>query len=371
MDRVRDRRGARDAIRLLLAGAIAAGLAAPARAAEPWLLDDPGLRVLTPADLAARPPRFPFPVGERLVYEVTWFGMPAGRAEIEIARFVALGDARYAHVVARAASSSVFSWVYPVRDRSEAWIDLDRFVTVRTRATQERPGKRYDESVWYDWATHYLHARLDKLHKGQRRELTLDFGPHAHDTSDALYRLRALPVEAGRSFSLPTWADRKLFEVRIDVTAGADLAVAPLGGRVETLAVRPSTFLDGRPFSSGEGVVQVAGPTRVPVRLEGWIRTTEHAFLVRGLRATLVEYVAAAPGWPRVDAPLALAPDGGDAVPTRAGVPVWMPTRAVRDARARSGQAVRESRSRIPTQEAAAPASRHVPMWTGDVTMAR
>lgn len=369
MDRIGDRRGSRDALRLLLAGGLAVWLAAPARAAEPWLLDEPGLRVLAPADLAARPPRFPFPVGERLVYEVTWFGVPAGRAEIEIARFVALGDARYAHVVARAASNAVFSWVYPVRDRSEAWIDLERFVTVRTRATQERPGKHYDESVWYDWATHYLHVRLDKLHKGQRRELTLDFGPHAHDTSDAFYRLRALPVAPGRSFALPTWADRKLFEVRIDVTAGTALAVGPLGGRVETLDVRPSTFLDGGPFASGEGVVQVAGPTRVPVRLEGWIRTTEHAFLVRGLRAALVDYVAAAPGWPRLDAPLALPEDGGAAVATRAGVPVWTPPRGVREARARSGQAVRELRSRIPMQETAASAPRHVPMWMGNVTM--
>lgn len=354
MDRILSRRGARDALRLLLVGAVATGFAAPARAAEPWLLDDPALRVLTPADVAARPPRFPFPVGERLVYDVTWFGVPAGRAEIEIARFVALGDARYAHVVARAASNAVFSWVVPVRDRSEAWIDLDRFVTVRTRATQERPGKRYDESVRYDWDTHFLHARLDKLHKGQRRELTLDFGPHAHDTSDAFYRLRALPIAAGRSFALPTWADRKLFDLRIDVTAGKTAGVRPLGGRVETLAVRPSTFLDGVAFAAGEGVVLVAGPTRVPVRLEGWIRTTEHAFLVGGLRATLVDYVAAAPGWPRIDVPLGLMQDCGAMTPTQEGVPVWTPPPGVRAARARSAEGVRDVQSQIPTQGVAA-----------------
>jgi hypothetical protein len=347
MDRLGARRSARDALRLLLTAALAVWLAVPARADEPWLLDDPALRVLTPADLAERPARFPFPVGERLVYDVTWFGVPAGTAEIEIARFVALGDFRYAHVVARAASNAVFSWVYPVRDRSEAWIDLDRFVTVRTRATQERPGKRYDESVHYDWDTHLLHARLDKLHKGQRRELTLDFGPYAHDTSDAVYRLRASPIAAGRSFSLPTWADRKLFELRIDVEAGKVLEVTPLGGRVGTLAVRPSTFLDGAPYAAGEGVVWVAGPTRIPVRLQGWIRTTEHAFLVRGLRATLVSYTAAAPGWPQIVAPPALTPDGGDTVVTRAGAPVWTPPAAVREARARSGQSVRDVRSRI------------------------
>lgn len=351
MDRFDARCSARDALRLLLVGAIVCWLAAPARAQESWLLDDPALRVLGPADLAERPPRFPFPVGERLAYDVTWFGVPAGTAEIEIARFVALGTARYAHVVARVATNTVFSWVYPVRDRSEAWIDLDRFVTVRTRATQERPGKRYDESVLYDWDTHFLHARLDKLHKRQRREVTLDFGPFAHDTSDALYRLRALPIAVGRSFSLPVQADRKVFEMRIDVGAGRRIHVGPLGGDVDTLAVRPSTLLDGVPFSSGEGVIQVTGPTRVPVILEGWIRTTEHAFLVSGLRATLVRYVAAAPGLPRFDALLTVSQPDGPAIPTQDGVPIWEPPAAVRAARARSGQVVRDVRSQLPTSE--------------------
>lgn len=351
MDRLDARRRAGDAFRLLLGVAVGLWLALPASAMEPWLLDDPALRVLTPADLDARPPRFPFPVGERLVYEVTWFGLPAGTAEIEIARFVALGDARYAHVVARATSNAVFSWVYPVRDRSEAWIDLDRFVTVRTRTTQRRPGKRYDESVRYDWDTHLLHARLDKLHKGQRRELTLDFGPYAHDTSDAFYLLRALPVAAGRTFSVPTWADRKLFDFRIDVAPGPRVDVPPLGGPAETLAVRPSTFLDGVAFASGEGVVYVAGPTRVPVRLEGWIRTTEHAFLISGLRATLIAYVAAAPGWAASDAPLALTQQGAGPIETQDGVPRWNPPQTVQDARIRSGQRVRDERSRIPASE--------------------
>ena len=78
-------------------------LAEPAASPEPFLLDAPDLRVLAPADLVAKPPRFPFPVGERLEYAVSWFGVPAGTVSIEVARFVETGGARYAHVVAIAA----------------------------------------------------------------------------------------------------------------------------------------------------------------------------------------------------------------------------------------------------------------------------
>jgi hypothetical protein len=320
-------------VRALVAALFVWAAIAPRAAADAeagWLLEDPGLRMLTPADLAARPARFPFPVGERMVYAVSWFGVPAGTATVEVARYAALGDVRIAHVVATADTNPVFSLVYPLHDRSEAWIDLDRAVTLRTRAVERRGEKHYDETVVYDWGTHFLHARLDKLHKGQRREVAFDFGPFAHDTSDAVFALRALPLAPGFTAGLPTYANRKLFEFRIEVEPGRRLERTPFGD-VETLAVRPSTWLDGAEHAAGEGVVLVAGPARVPVRLEGWIRTTESNFLARGLRAVLIEYTASAPGWPPAHAPSldATAP----MPPTRDGVPQWDPPPPIRAAR--------------------------------------
>lgn len=278
-------------------------------------------------------------------YAVSWFGVPAGRATIEVARYVAIGEARYAHVVATAETNAAFSLLYPLRDRSEAWIDLDRAVTVRTRAVEVRRGKHYDESVAYDWSTHLLHARLDKVHKGQRREVVFDFGPFAHDTSDAVFALRAQPLAPGFAVGLPTYANRKLYELRVEVEAGPRLAATPLGD-VETLAVRPSTRLDGEEYAAGEGVVLVAGAARVPLRLDGWIRTAETRFLVRGLRAHLVRFVPNAPGWTPAREP-ALALEGA-MPPTRNGVPLWEPPPAVRAARAAAGVSAGEKRLRIP-----------------------
>jgi hypothetical protein len=329
----------------LVVAALLAVFAASARA-DGWLLDEPGLRTLAPADLAAHPARFPFPVGERLEYAVSWYGVPAGRAVIEVARFVARRDERFAHVVATAETNPLFSLIYPLHDRSEAWIDLDSGATVRTRAVERRRGKHYDESVVYDWRTHFLHARLDKIHKGQRREVDFDFGSFAHDTSDVLFALRAQPLAPGFAIGLPTYANRRLFELRIDVAAGPRIETTPLGA-VDTLAVRPSTWIDGAVHAAGEGVVLVAGPARVPVRLDGWIRTTEGSSrVVSGLRAELVQYTRSAPGWRPADAP-ALRLDAS--IPrTQGGVPVWDPPASVRAARAAAGVVPRDATSRIP-----------------------
>ena len=317
--------------------------------ASPWLLDAPGARVLAPADLTARPPLFPFPVGERLEYAISWFGIPAGTAAIEVARFLEIDGRRYAHVVASAVTSPAFSLLYEVNDRTEAWIDLDRFVTVRTFASERHGGSRYQEEVRYDWSTHFLHARLDKLSLGRRRELDFDFGPFARDTSDLFYLLRALPIAPGYQARVATYANRRVFEFRIDVGAGRPLQTAAFGA-TPALAVHPSAWMDGRPYAAGDGVVWVAGEARVPVRLDGWIRTAGSTFLVQGLRLVLTRYVPSAPGWstPR-DLALAIVTE----MPTTLrGVPQWTPPEAVRAARRSAGVAPRDVRGPLPAPSA-------------------
>jgi len=332
---------------LLVALAVGATRGSAQPAPEPFLLDAPGLRVLAPADLAARPPRFPFPVGERLEYAVSWFGVPAGTVVIEVARFIEVEGARHAHVVGTVRSNAVFSTLYPIDDRSEAWIDLDRFATVRTRAVERHGPKLYDESVRYDAATHFLHAQIDKFHKHERRDRVFDFGPFAYDTSDLVYLLRALPLAEGYAIGVPTYANHKVFEFRIEVGAAKSVSTKALGA-LPALAVRPSTWLDGKPYASGEGVVWVSGPARVPVRLDGWIRTAQSSFLVQGLHAVLTRYVPSAPGWASphdpVVTPVTAMP------PTQNGVPRWDPPAPVREARAVSGVGPHDTKMSIPTE---------------------
>jgi hypothetical protein len=337
----------RAAALLLVALGLAASLGSAQAAPEEFLLDAPGLRVLAPEDLAARPPRFPFPVGERLEYAVSWFGVPAGTVVIEVARFVEAEGVRYAHVVATLRTNKLFSAVYEVNDRSEAWIDLDRFVTVRTRAVEKHGPKHYDESVRYDATTHFLHAQLDKIHKRQRRDLVFDFGPFAYDTSDLVYLLRALPLAEGYAIGVPTYANHKVFEFRIEVGAPKTVSSKAFGP-LPALAVRPSTRLDGGLYAGGEGVVWVSGPAHVPVRLDGWIRTAQSSFLVQGLRAVLTRYVASAPGWTPVREPVV---EPVTAIPpTQDGVPRWDPPAAVRDARTASAVSPHDTTQSLPTE---------------------
>jgi hypothetical protein len=325
---------------LLAAAAGVAGFpdAYPAELREPpgYLLREPGLRELGPGDLAERPAAFPFPLGERLVYQVRYFGVEVGVATIEVARFVEHGGRRYAHLVATARTNDFWTKLFVVDDRSEAWVDLDSGRVARSRTRTVHGHREGREEIRYDWDTHFVHVRKVKVHRASIRDVAFDFGPFVHDVFDAFYALRLVPFREGLEVELPVYASRKIHGFRVRTAARRDVAAAALGAApVPAFELRPYDTIDGRPHAVGDGRVYVlTDGARVPVRLEGWFRWTSW-IQIGGVSAELVQWERGRAGWPAAKAlpwtqpPLAPSSVGGR--------PRWDPPRAVAEARARAG----------------------------------
>ncbi len=281
-----------------LASAPAAPAPPTGPAPEPFLLDAPGLRVLGPEALAARPSRFPFAVGERLDYDVAWWGIAVGRASLEVARLVEWQGARLAHVVATARTNDFFSVFYRVDDRSESWIDVDRLRTLRTATLTRHADKETWEEVEFDWTTHLVHVVEEKRHAVRVKSAVLDTGPFLYDTFDVFYALRGLPLEIGLAAELPVYASRKVYGLHVDVER-REAVDDPVLGATEAFVLRPYDSLDGEPQDDGAGEVWVdARAPHVPIRLRGWFRTVSERLRVGGVRVSLAGYRARAEGWP-------------------------------------------------------------------------
>jgi hypothetical protein len=308
-------------------------LAAPL-AAEPYLLDDPDARTLSESELAAEPGRFAFPPGERLVYSIRYWGVPVATARLEVARFLEWEGRRYAHVVGVGDTNDVFSTFYPIHDRTEAWIDLDTLRTHRT-ATHTRHGhdKETHERVDYEWDAHFLHMVEVKRHAKRRREVGFDFGPFVHDTFDAFYAVRALPLDVGSTAQLPIYANRKIYGLKVKVDRRERIEWND--ERVETLVVKPRSLLDGAALGNGRGELHVrAEGRRVPLRLNGWFETTG-GFKIGGVKAELVDWQPGDDGFVAAEAPPLRAAEV--AVETRRGKPVWKVPDAVKQTRRERG----------------------------------
>jgi hypothetical protein len=296
-------------------------LLAPAPALACHLLDRPGARVLTPADLREKPVAFPFAPGERLEWSVRYFGIEVGRAAVEVVRFVQVYGRRVVHVVGTARTNAIFSVFYRVDDRTEAWIDADALLTLRT-ATHTRHGRRREvyEEVEFDWPTRYVKVFEARRHSQDAHRVEFDFGPFAHDTFDALYALRSLSLKPGDRIRIPVYATQKIYEFEIDVGERSTIR-SPVLGSLKALAVRPLNRLDGEVQGDGRGRAWVTDDERrIPVRANGWLRSTQ-GLRIGGLRAELVDYRPSQPGWP---APRAvIRPKSPPLPPTIEGWPQW------------------------------------------------
>ena len=227
----------------------------PELAAPPgWLLRAPGLRELAPADLAGRPARFAAPLGEKLTYQVRYFGVDVGPAMLEVARYVEVGGRRYAHLVATARTNEFWTKLYRVDDRSEAWVDLDTGRVERTRTRTLHGGREAREEIRYDWASHFVTVRKAKVHRASVREDAFDFGPFVHDVFDAFYALRRVPYRDGLEVELPVCASRKIHGFRVRYAGKRDVLAAALGpAPVAALELRPYDTIDGKAHAVGDG----------------------------------------------------------------------------------------------------------------------
>ncbi|MCP5068358.1 MAG: DUF3108 domain-containing protein [bacterium] len=323
------------ALMVLLAIGAAVPEATPA-VAEAFLLEAPDLRVLEPEALSEAPADFPFAIGERLDYDVSWWGISVGRASIEVARLVEWRGTRLAHVVATARTNDFFSLLYPVDDRSESWIDVDRMRTLRTATLTRHADKETWEEVEFDWATHLVHVVEEKRHANRVKTAVLDTGPYLYDTFDAFYALRTLPLEIGQGGDLPVYASRKIYGLHVEVERREQVD-DPVLGSIGAWVLRPSDSLDGEIQDDGAGEVWVsAAAPHVPIRLRGWFRTVSERLRVGGVKIVLAGYRGASPGWPK---PLfRTAPARPWPGRTKLGAPDWEVPPAVRAARVAGGE---------------------------------
>ena len=271
--------------------------------APAYLLDTPGLRAITPEEWSARPGAFDFLPGERLDFSVRYFGVPIGRIWLEVARFVEWEGHRVAHLVAGARTNGFWSKLYRIDDVSEAFVDLDRAVTLRTRThTHHGPRREVFEQVDFDWDTHFVHVHEEKRHRDRLLRESFDFGPFVHDTFDLFYALRSLPLAPGYGARLPVYANRKIYAFHVDVVRREPID-HPVLGAGDAFVLRPYDLLDGELAGTGAGEVWVRDDARrLPVRLVGWFRSTQH-FRVGSVKVELTGYRERLPGWPAPEPP--------------------------------------------------------------------
>lgn len=116
-----------------------------------------------------RPAKDPLWVGEKLTYQVTYFGMPVGNLELTINPYKMMNNRKVYHVSGIVQSSSVFSLVYKRNDTAETFFDYDGLFSYRLQVILNE-SKQYRNSIeMYDHekAQAFFWSRWDHVTKGK------------------------------------------------------------------------------------------------------------------------------------------------------------------------------------------------------------
>lgn len=222
----------RNLIAFLLLFCFSFGLTAPAFAAT----EAPALAVQT------------LPLGERLVYDIYWFGYKVGVGEVEVREKTALNGHEVFHVVGTAKSNDFLEDIYPVYDTAQSWIDVSTLESRQFEKNVDEDGDQDDETEVYDAGGKKGHYESLKTHAKKDFSVTVP----VHDAASAAYWVRRQKLEPGQApLKIVLSCGQKDWELEINVIS-RQIKKLPGQGVVDSILVVPKLRVNGVPDTRGK-----------------------------------------------------------------------------------------------------------------------
>ncbi|MCK4546888.1 MAG: DUF3108 domain-containing protein [Candidatus Eisenbacteria sp.] len=208
-----------------------------------------------PVTLAADPAPV-FRVGETLTYALKWGPVRAGTAVMAVRDTVRVDGRACFHVVSEAWSNAFFSVFYPVEDRVETWIDVERLVPLRHEKHLSEGTYHQDETIVFD------HGRgMAQYSDGE----WVEFRPGVQDILSALYFVRSLKFSQKGPILIENQTNRKNYTLEVRVLQ--EEWVTTPSGRYHCTVIEP--------FLKATGLFRQEG------RLWIWLTNDEHRIPVK------------------------------------------------------------------------------------------
>jgi hypothetical protein len=208
-------------------------------------------------------PAASFTIPEKLVYDLTWTGVKAGTASLEV-----VNDKETLRVISTANSANWVSVFYKVEDRVETVLAKGKstiFLALpQNYRLKLREGRhRRDKEVIY----HHEQKKavfIDHL-DNDRKEFAIS--EHAFDPLSVLYYVRTLKLEVGKSVYMDIFDSKKLWNVEVQVLRKE--RISSILGDVETVVVKPLMKSEGIFNRKGDMLIWLTDDQkRIPVKMQ-------------------------------------------------------------------------------------------------------
>ncbi len=178
------------------------------------------------------PSSYAFANGQTLSYEVDWRLLTAGTASFHLERAGAEEK-----ITATADSTGVFSVLYPVHDRFEAFFDPRTFCSSHINKHTEEGFRRLDTTIRFDYARHKAVLQEKNLKTGQSKQIENDIPSCATDVVSGIYYVSSLPLVVGQTYTFPLNDGAKTTDIVARVEEREEIKTP--AGTFRTLRVQP------------------------------------------------------------------------------------------------------------------------------------
>jgi len=206
------------------------------------------------------PPRFPahspakvLPMGERLVYDVKWFALKAGQANMNIVERKIIDGTDCFHFLAQAKSGLIF--FFKVDDRIESYSTASDLLPVRFEKHLSEGKYRKDKVVTFD--------RVKMVSRSG--DAVEPLGQNCRDLLGSFFYYRTMPLPGlGKETPLCINSDGKNYEVFTEVLRRERVKVP--AGEFNTVLIKPKMKFEGLWRQKGDILIWLTDDARrIPV----------------------------------------------------------------------------------------------------------
>jgi len=217
-----------------------------------------------------------FPIPERLEFEVSYTGIPAGRAVQEVKQ---VGDE--IHIVSTAKSADWLNLFFPVEDRIES------ILISGVPPNDIGVPRLYRERIREGWTRFQKDAAFDRQKLEvttkdflKKSEITSKITPKTYDTLSSFFYFRSVPLKVGASYYIDIFDCKKLWNTEVQVLRREEIET-PLG-RFKTVVIKPVLKFEGIFARTGDMFIWLTDDERrIPVQMKSKVR-------IGSITATLV-----------------------------------------------------------------------------------
>ena len=206
-------------------------------------------------------PNKAFKVGEKLTFSIGYEFIPAGKSVLSVESIDTVDGKSAYHITSRTRSHWFFDPFFKVRDEIETYMDNNSFQSIRFRKKLREGSYSYDYSVEFD--TDSLKA-VSVSPKGKR---IVDIPEFTLDILSAMYYMRTLPIEVGKTWTVTVLDNDKLYPLELVVERRE--RVSTKAGTFDCLVVEPKLKSGGLFKHEGRITVWVTDDHRkIPVLMK-------------------------------------------------------------------------------------------------------